>query len=780
MYESLKGLTGAQVEERVLAGKVNSDYSVKTKTVKRIVYENIFTLFNLINLIFAIAVLLAGSLKNLLFLGVVLCNTAIGIIQEIRSKRAVDKLAIIVSQKATAIRDGVLTEIGVNDIVIDDLLRFKRGDQICADCIVVSGQCSADERLLTGESDLIHKYEGEKLFSGSFISSGECYARVEKIGKDCYAAQINNEAKYVKKVNSEIMNSLNKILRFAAIIIFPLGAVLLYRQISLAGVEWSDAVVSVTAALIGMIPEGLILLTSTVLAVSVVRLSRKKVLVQELYCIETLAHIDVLCLDKTGTITTGEMRVERVEALGGADLSEVNTALASLGKVSRDGNSTIAAIRESFQKYETLCAKKVIDFTSESKWSGAFFENGKSYVIGAGEFINKEKYLSAIADINVPLENYRVLALASVNAEIDEKCLPPELEFIALVFIGDTVRSGAAETISYFERQGVKIKVISGDNPKTVFNVAKQAGIEGCENYIDASVLTTEREIAQAAEKYTVFGRVTPQRKKQLIKALKNNGHSVAMTGDGVNDVLALKEADCSVAMASGSEAARNISQLVLINNDFSAMPSVVGEGRRTINNIQRSASLFLVKTLYAMLLAVSFIFIKAQYPFEPIQMSLISAFTIGIPSFVLALEPNNERVTGRFLKNVISKAIPAAVTIVLNIYLSLLAGRVFSLPYAEISTLAVVLTAVTEFMLICRISTPFTKIRAALFIFITAGFTFFVLAFKDLFSIAALNIRLMLIFAILAVIAFLIFNGIYYFIGHMQNFKRRKDKRFS
>ena len=635
-----QGLTSGEVAQRRAAGQVNLNVDVKTKSIKRICAENILSLFNLINFVLAAALLAVGSYKNMLFMGVIFCNTMIGIIQEIRSKRAVDKLSIVVSEKAEAYRDARLTEIPIEEIVLDDVVRLRRGDQIPADAEVLSGSCMVNESLLTGESDLIRKREGDQLLSGSFIVSGECVARVVHVGKDNYASVINRNAKYLKKVNSEIMATFNRIIRFVSVIIFPLGALLFYNQYTADGATASSAIVNTVAALIGMIPEGLILLTSTVLAVSVIRLSRHKVLVQNLYCIETLARVDVLCLDKTGTITCDEMELKQIIPLLGQEETKTDEILASIAHASHDDNSTMNALKSFFQDAPAREVSRFIDFSSEKKWSGAVLEDGTGYVVGAGEFILKDRY-SLIADvIQEKAGSYRVLTLAEVPGGFTEDGdLIGEAQPMALVMIQDKIRDNAEETIRYFTEQGVQLKVISGDGTTTVSNIAKIAGIPNAERAVDASALQTEEQLKKAAEECTVFGRVTPQQKQKLIKAIKENGHSVAMTGDGVNDVLALKEADCSVAMAAGSDAARNVAQLVLINNDFSAMPRVVAEGRRSINNIQRSSSLFLVKTLFSILLGLLTVLVHLRYPFQPIQMSLVGAFTIGIPSFVLALE---------------------------------------------------------------------------------------------------------------------------------------------
>lgn len=757
------GLNDEQIKKRIDKGQINYDTSVPTKSIKRIFYDNIFTLFNLINIILFCLLIIVGSYKNMLFMGVIICNTVIGIVQEIRSKKSVDKLSILVSKKVMAVRNSSEIEIPIEDIVLDDVIFLKRGSQVPSDCIVIDGECYANESLLTGEADTIPKSEGSRLLSGSFVSAGECYAKVDKVGADNYASQIHSEAKYIKKVNSEIMNTLKKIIKVCSIVIFPVGIALFCAKFFLYGDTIASAVVSTVGALIGMIPEGLVLLTSSVLAVSVIRLTRSKVLVQELYCIETLARVDVLCLDKTGTITCDEMEVTKIVPFIN-EKDNINIALSSLSKSSSDDNSTIKAIREFSKGYDFVKSKNLIPFSSEKKWSGGYFENGESYVIGASEFIYKdrEKYKTVFDAIDTITEPVRILTLAKVSREITKDDELNDLTPMALILIKDKIRSNAKETIGYFIEQGVNLKVISGDGVSTVRNIAKEAGIEGADMAVDATTLKTKEDISKASEKYNIFGRVTPKQKKQLVKALQANGHTVAMTGDGVNDVLALKEADCSVAMAAGSEAARNVSQLVLINNDFSSMPKVVAEGRRTINNIQRSASLFLIKTIYSMVLAVLFIFISSAYPFQPIQLSFLGALTIGLPSFVLALQPNHDRIKGNFFANIISRAIPGAFTIIMNIVLVTFIGRNLGFNSSDISTMAVYLSGFVGVLMVIRLSIPFNAIRITLLCVILAGLTIGIVFFPDLFSITPLNTFELIFTGILAAGSFVLFNLLY------------------
>lgn len=769
MDEKLKGLTSAEVAERVARGDVNADVDVKTRTIKQIVLGNVCTLFNLINVILALFVLITGSYKNMLFMLVIVLNTVIGIVQEVRSKRTTDRLSIVAGSHAKVIRDGAQVEVPLNDVVRDDLMVLGRGDQVPADAEVVAGAADLNESLLTGESNLIKKQIGHKLMSGSFVNAGTVTARVEHVGKENYAAKISAEAKQRKAVNSEIMNSLNGIIKFVSFIIFPLGAILFSREFFSHSVAFNDAVLSTTAALVGMIPEGLILLTSTVLAVAVVRLAKSKVLVQQLYCIETLARVDTLCLDKTGTITTGAMEVASVELVGSADAAEVDTALASLAVADEDPNETAQAIIEHYAQSAVarLSVVRIVPFSSDKKWSGATFADGRAYVMGAARFVLGDGYAAVEGQANELAEDARVLLVARVDGFTDDGDVVGTPEPLGFVCIHDQIRATAAQTIGYFKDQGVTVNVISGDDPRTVSGIAQKVGVPGADQYVDATTLETPEQVAAAIERYHVFGRVKPEQKKQFVIALQERGHVVAMTGDGVNDTLALKQADCSVAMAAGSDAARNVAQLVLVDNDFASMPKVVAEGRRSINNLQRSASLFLVKTLLSMSLAVLFIFLPWQYPFQPIQMTLISAFTIGLPSFVLALEPNKDRIRGRFLENVIVKSLPGALCAVLNVVaVNVIGYTSLGLDYSQVSTLCVLLTAWVGFLLIVRLSIPFTPLRAALVVVVVGGTVLGATLLHGLFGIEPFTISMTVVFVACAAAISVVFQVLYRLFG--------------
>ena len=612
-----------------------------------------------------------------------------------------------------------------------------------------------NESLLTGESKLVKKRPGDELMSGSLVNAGIVLALVVHVGAENYAAKISAEAKQHKAVNSEIMNSLNRIIRFVSFVIFPLGALLFARQHFLGGVETNGAILSTVSALVGMIPEGLILLTSTVLAVAVVRLAKSKVLVQQLYCIETLARVDTLCLDKTGTITTGKMEVEAVCPVKGVGQDAVDAAFASIVRADDDPNDTALAIVEHYAQsgVGSLQPVRTVPFSSDKKWSGATFANGESYVMGAGQFILGDAFAEVAEQQERLAADARVLLLARVEGFTEDGDLAGRPEPLGFVAIHDQIRATAAQTIGYFKEQGVDLKVISGDDPRTVSGIASQVGVPRAEAYVDATTLADDAAIAEAIERYSVFGRVKPEQKKAFVVALQEKGHIVAMTGDGVNDTLALKQADCSVAMAAGSDAARNVAQLVLVDNDFAAMPKVVAEGRRSINNLQRSASLFLVKTLLSMTLAVLFILLPWQYPFQPIQMTLISAFTIGLPSFVLALEPNKDRIKGRFLENVIVKSIPGAICAVLTILIVNTVGyNVLHLDYEHVSTLCVLLTAWIGALLIVRLSIPFTPIRAALLVVVVGGTVLGATVLHGLFGIEPFTVGMTVLFTVLAI----------------------------
>ena len=779
------GLTEKEVKERQEKGLINYDTTVPTKTIKRILYENFFTLFNIINLILGIAVFLVGSYKNMLFLAIVIINTAISTFQEIHAKKTIDKLSVMASSKVKVIRDGKKSEISINDLVLDDVIELNTGNQVATDSVILEDEVQVNESFITGEPDTVIKKEGDKILSGSFIVSGKCVAQVEHIGEDNYTAKISSGAKYIKKVKSEIMTSLNKIIRVLTFAIIPIGIGLFTMQYNVFGVSLQDAVVKSVAGIIGMIPEGLVLLTSTVLAVSVIRLSKSKVLVQDLYCIETLARVDTLCLDKTGTLTEGIMEVVDFVPITKSE-DEMKNIMANISKSSEDENSTIDAIRGYFTKISTKFNPiKKVAFSSKSKWSGINFEDEGSYIIGAPEIVlgeNSDKYKDIIEKYS---KDYRVIVLAHSNDDFREKELPDNIEMIGLILILDKIRKEASRTLEYFYKQGVDIKIISGDNPITVSKIAKQVGVKHYEKYIDMSQVK-DKDIKKIVLKYSIFGRVSPMQKQLLVQALKDKRRTVAMTGDGVNDVLALKESDCGIAMANGSDATKSVSQLILLDSNFSSMPKVVAEGRRTINNIQRSASLFLVKTIYSGILALMFLFMGAAYPFVPIQLSLISTVTIGIPSFLLALEPNRERIKGKFLQNVIMRALPTSLTVALDIFVISILHRQGIIPNEQYSSLCVIATGICGIILLFTLAKsrkseesvlPVSIFRLGLAIVLTGLFIVGLTYFNWWFNIAPIVPMLNKIFRIIlaSVINFIVFTFALRKIFDFVNLKNQK-----
>lgn len=763
------GLSSQQVAGQIQRGLHNGDSGVKSKTEGQIIWENVFTFFNLLNFALAAAVILVGSPRSALFMGVILSNIVIGSFQGIRAKHTIDKLSLISSPKAAVLRDGKRQTIPVEQVVLDDILLLTAGNQICADAVVAAGECEVNESLITGESDPILKQPGESLLSGSFVVSGQCSAQVEHVGAENYANKIAGDAKYIKKRNSEIMDSIDLIVKIIGFAILPIGGLLFWKQYFVLGDTFQGSVVSTCAAMVGMIPEGLVLLISLAFAVSVIKLSRHKTLVQDMYCIETLARVDTLCLDKTGTITEGSMQVDGLSPFEGRTEAEMKEALTALVNSLQDDNPTFLALKDYLPGQSAWYASGTVPFSSARKWSGAFFPGKGAYVMGAGEFILGEAFRQRFPQAEEYSKNgQRVLLLARSDSPFEDKSLPEGLEPMGLVLISDKIRREAPRTLRYFADQGVDLKVISGDNAVTVSQIAKRAGLENADRYCDATTLRSNEDIRRAVSEYAVFGRVTPQQKLAFVKALKEDGHTVAMTGDGVNDVLALKEADCSIAMASGSDAARTVSNLVLLDSNFASMPLVVQEGRRSINNLQRSSSLFLQKTIFSALIGVLFIFINYTYPFEPIQQTLISSLTIGVPSFILALEPNRDRLRGKFIFNVLKMCIPAALTMTANIVLLCALSGPLGLASQEMSTLAVILTSLTGFIMLFKVCTPFNSLRGFLFGGLLAVFVVALLFLGQFFSLVSLTLPMLIALLPMLLFAIVLMLALLHFIDHV------------
>lgn len=751
------GLSREQVAQRMESGLGNEAVKPQEKTVGSIIKSNLFTYYNLVFAVLTVLLIAAESFRSLTFLPVVVANLLIGIVQEIRAKRTLDALTMLNAPRARVVREGKQEEIPAQELVLDDIVLFRSGDQICADAVVLEGSAAVNEALLTGESDELRKEPGDTLMSGSFVVSGECYARLDRVGADSYISRLTLEAKAMdRKQRSEMLRVLDKLVGVLGILIVPMGVLLFVQQFVLAGAPFRESIVSMVAAVIGMIPEGLYLLASVALVVSVMRLASQKVLVHDMKCIEALARVDVLCVDKTGTITENEMQVSGVIPLAGFDPSQgrgLKSCIGSLVAAMPEGNVTMQALKRYFKTPADGAARSVVPFSSAYKYCAAVYEE-ESDVLGAPEFVLREDYeeIRGLVE-SYSADGYRVLVFGKYDGTPDGQALTGKVTPMGLILLENPIRRDAPETFRYFADQGVTVKVISGDNPLTVSQIALEAGIAGAERCVDASTLDTEEALREAATQYTVFGRVTPEQKRQLVHALQDAGHTVGMTGDGVNDVLALKDADCSVAMASGCDAAAQVSQLVLLESDFSAMPSVVAEGRRVVNNIQRSASLFLVKNIFSFLMAVFSACFALSYPLEPSQMSLISMFAIGIPGFFLALQPNSDAIQGRFLPNVLRKALPAGLTDFVVVGALVIFGHVFGVDEGDISTACTMLLAIVGFMILYHISKPMNPLRWCILEGSIVGLLVCSIWLGDIFGIQHMSVRCVMLFCVFAIV---------------------------
>lgn len=768
---NITGLTDEEVRQRVEEGFTNRTDISTDKTTKEIVISNVFTYFNLIFLVITILLIMVGSFRNLTFLPIIIGNTVIGIVQEIRAKKTLEKMSLLNAPHADVIRNGSVKQISTEELVKDDVILLTAGKQICADAVVISGNIQVNESLLTGEADEVEKTEGSTLMSGSFVVSGECYARLEKVGNESYISRLSLEAKSIGgKEQSEMIRSINLIVKWVGIVIIPIGLILFWQSHFVNGESITKSVTSTVAAIIGMIPEGLYLLTTVALALSTMKLARKKVLLHDMKSIETLARVDVLCVDKTGTITEPDMKLKEIFLCknSGADgtqtaltLDELKSLILDYANASVDNNATMLALKayaaEALTNNTSALHRTAVSqqaFSSSLKYGSVTFSDG-TYLLGAPEFIMHDDFAHIEEEI-IPYADKgdRVLLFARYNGENVENGINGSVTPLGFVALANPIRANAVKTFEYFKSQGVAIKVISGDNPRTVSRIAIQAGIESAESFVDAATLDTEDKIADAVNKYTVFGRVTPKQKKQLVKALQAKGHTVAMTGDGVNDILAMKDADCSVAMASGSEAAAQAAQVVLLDSDFAHMPDVVYEGRRVVNNIQRSASLFLVKNIFSLLLSLFSVILMVTYPLEPAQVSLISMFTIGVPGFLLALEQNKDRIKGHFITNVMLKALPGGLTDVIAVGALVVCGEVFCISDASIGTIATLVLSVVGFMILFKISEPLNGMKYAVIIGNIAGLVFSGFFLKKLFALTDLSnicILLMIVFGFAA-----------------------------
>lgn len=752
------GLTMKQVAKRIDEGYQNLPVDPPSKSVREIVASNVFTYFNYIFFVVAVLLIIAGSFRDLTFLPIIIANTCIGIIQEVRSKKTLDKLSVLNAPKATVIREGKRRQIRAEELVLDDIALFTAGNQIPADGVVCAGEVQVNESLITGESDEIPKKSGDQLLSGSFIIAGKCLARMSKVGRDSYVSKLTMEAKASQEVaSSRMMNSLKKLVKWVGILIIPIGILLFIQQFFLNHATFRESITAMVAAVIGMIPEGLYLLASVALVVSVLRLAQKKVLVHEMACIETLARVDVLCVDKTGTITENRMEADGMVVLPAYHedkMLPLATMIADFVYSQSGDNTTMAALQDFFRETSGRQAVSLTPFTSATKYSSATFSD-ETYVLGAPEFVLREKYNAYQSKIEREAkEGHRVLVFGRYHGKPEMgRPLTDRIDPYALILLSNPIRDDAAETFEYFNQQGVDIKVISGDNPLTVSQVADKAGILHADRFVDARALKSKDDYLKAVDDYTIFGRVTPKQKRLLVRALKEKGHTVAMTGDGVNDVLALKDADCSIAMASGSDAACQASQLVLLRSNFSCMPDVVLEGRRVVNNIERSASLFLVKNIFSFLMALFSIITFNSYPLQPSQISLVSMFTIGIPAFLLALEANKKRIEGSFMTNVMLKALPGALTNFLVVGAMVIFGLEFGVSSEDVSTASALLLSIVGLMILFRICRPMNRFRWIVWGAMIVGLLGAIIYLHGLFGISSVSLKCGMLLGAFAII---------------------------
>ncbi len=755
--KKIEGLSKNEVQERIKEGKVNKSNNDKLKTNWQIIRDNVFTLFNLYNLIIAIALVMVKAYTNTFFFAIIVVNVLIGIIQEIHGRNLVKKLSILTASKATVIRSGKQIEIEIDEVVLGDTILLKQGDQIPSDSYVIQGEVEVNESLLTGESDSIVKRYEDKLLSGSYIVSGKCYAIVEKVGDDNFASQILSATKQEKENNSELLNSMKKVTKFTSFVIIPVGIILFIQAFYFREATIAQAVVATSAALLGMLPKGLVLLITIALESGVIKLAKKEVLVQESYSIEALAHIDTICLDKTGTITNGKMSVSEIEIYNEKILPKpFNNMMEAFVNGMDDTNSTFKAMKEHFDgttTYEKLCN---VSFSSERKWSSISFKKEGSIIVGAPEklFAKSDKEMPEKI-VELQKNGKRILGVAYSKEEISEDRLP-NLEVVAIITLEDPLRKNAKEMLGYFKDQGIDVKIISGDNPLTVSNIAKRAGLKDYESYIDLSKISTDAEIVNLVDRYSIFARVLPHQKSIIVKALQAKGHKVAMTGDGVNDVIALRESDCSITLPDASDAAKQVSKIVLLNPDFSVLKDVLMEGRRVVNNITKVARIFFIKTIYSVLLSLLCIVTNMEFPFIPIQITLIDLIIEGYTSFFITFEKNKTPVTGSFLVKALTNALPFAIAIMFNIIILTIAGKIIQIPQNQLTTMMYILIGFVSILAVEEVCRPFNKMRIFLFVTTAVGFFTAALIFNNLLKLSALTGAEIIVVIVLAIISYL------------------------
>ena len=758
--EKYRGLSNKEVEELISQGKINVSDNNNLKSNWQIIKDNVFTLFNLYNLIIAIALLLVGAYTNTFFFLIITINVLIGIIQEIHGKNLVKKLSILTASKATVIRNGKQEEIEVEKIVLGDTIILKQGDQIPSDSYVIEGEIEVNEALLTGESDLIEKKQEDKLLSGSYVVSGKCYAVVEKVGEDNFANQIISATKKHKDNNSELINSMKKVTKFTSFVIIPVGIILFIQGYFIRETILPEAVVATAAALLGMLPKGLVLLITIALESGVIKLAKKEVLVQELYSIESLAHIDTICLDKTGTITQGKMKVSEIKLYNENILPKTfNDMMIAFVNGMDDTNSTFRAMKNHFKGDINYEVSDKVPFSSERKWSSISFKEEGSIIVGAPErlFEKTDKKMPERI-IELQKNGKRVLAIGYSKEIVKEDELT-NLEVVASVILEDPLRRNAKEMLGYFKEQGVDVKIISGDNALTVSNIAKRAGLEEYDSYIDLSTISTDAEIVNLVDRYSIFARVLPHQKSIIVKALQAKNHKVAMTGDGVNDVIALRESDCSITLPDASDAAKQVSQIVLLNSDFSVLKDVLMEGRRVVNNITNVARIFFIKTIYSVLLSLFCILTNTAFPFIPIQITLIDLVIEGYTSFFITFEKNKKPITGAFLPTALTNAAPFAIVIMFNIIVLTIIGNVIGIETGILTTMMYVLIGFVSILAVQEVCMPFNKVHAFLFTTTAIGFYVAALLFHKLLELSQIPLREIIIISILAVISYLLIH---------------------
>ncbi|SFB29200.1 cation-translocating P-type ATPase [Clostridium frigidicarnis] len=752
--KTILGLTEKEVIERKKKGEVNILEEKNIKSNWEIISDNIFTLFNLYNFLIAIALTIVGAYSNLVFMLIIILNVCIGTFQEIHAKNMVSKLSVLTVSKVDVIRNGKEIKINIDELVLDDITILNMGNQICSDSVVLDGKVEVNESLLTGESDTIVKRPEDKLFSGSYVVSGKCYAKVEKVGKDNFAAQIAQKSKKHKKVNSELLNSMKKVTNITSFIIIPVGILLFLQAFFFRGELLKSSVISTSAALLGMLPKGLVLLISISLATGVIKLAKKKVLVQDLYSVETLAHVDTLCLDKTGTITEGKMQVSNVDIFNNKIMPiSVDKALSAFVAEMGDNNATFEALKEYFQEKDRYEVVDKTTFSSERKWSSITFKGIGSIVVGAPEkLMDKSNFIMPEEKMELQKSGKRVLLLG-FSKDIVEEGILPSLEIVATIELSDPLRKNAKEMLGFFKNEGVMVKIISGDNPLTVSSISKQAGLEDYESYIDLSKIENDEEIIDLVDEYSIFARVSPNQKSLIVQALQSKGHTVAMTGDGVNDVIALRQADCSITLPEASDVAKQVSQIVLLNSDFSVLKDVLMEGRRVVNNVTNVARIFFIKTLYSVMLSILNIITYTAFPFIPIQITLIDLAIEGYTSFFISFEPNGKQIKESFLKSVLKNALPYSLVIIINIITLYLTAPALNISVENMTTIMYYVIGFTSILAVIRVCRPFNKMRVFLCSTTAVGFFAAAFLFKELLHLSSLGMQELIIFLITSVL---------------------------